>query len=248
MTTKSMNLRGRAAWLALLLAAALAPVWGADGVPVRHQRSLWWDKAGTLTVEDDGLRFTAVSKGKEGEAVFLAWDAIQQLKLEQRAVKIVTYQDQRWQLGRDRHFHFVAEEDPGFGSWEATLRETLGDRLVLAIPADSTEAVQWRIPAKRNGFPSGAEGILLYDGQSLQFESAKRGESRRWPLAQIETATRVSARELLVVAPERAMADQGGMRSFSFQLKQPLGDRELRDLWRSIEAAHGRKLRFQPGQ
>lgn len=258
MTTKKSWRQTTACWilgLALIGSPALADA--ADELPVRHQRSLWWDKPGVLALQPDGLRFTV--RGEDGnDHVVLAWNDIQQLTLSTDSLRVVTYRDQRWQLGRDKQFHFTADlsaatgsgqdKRQGFEAWSNTLREKLGDRLVLAIAAQMPTSPRWSIPAKRNGFPSGTEGTLLYDGAVLQFQSSKRGESRHWPLGQIETATLVSARELIVVAPERAMADQGGMRSFSFQLKQPMGAQTFRDLWRSIEAAHGTKLRFQPGQ
>ena len=233
-----------------------------DEVPVRHQRSLWPDKSGVLAMQSEGLQFTPREKNRgkgSDQALLLTWDDIQQLTLTADSVTVVTYQDQRWQLGRDKHFQFSADlpaqpaetqsASQGFGTWSHTLRQKLGDRLILAIASETSAAAPlWSIPAKRNGFPSGAEGKLSYDGAALQFASSKRGESRYWPLAQIETATLVNARELIIVAPERAMADQGGRRSFTFQLKQPLKDADFRDLWRAIESAHGRKLRLQPGQ
>jgi len=232
----------------LALAILVYPLSAQQSFAVRQQRGLWPDKTGQLHAEEAGLRFVAPVKKGDPMPLFFGWDDIQQLTLSERAVGIVTYQDRLWQFGRDRHFHFALTgeigDTGGFAALEAPLAAALGQRLVRAL-AGTPESVLWEIPAKRSGLPRGAEGRLSFNGEELRFDSEKPGQSRRWLLATIQTIASTGPLALTVVAPERALSDQGGQRSFQFQLKQPLSADRYRQLWQGIEAARGLRLRFQ---
>lgn len=216
------------------------------GVSAQHERSLWKNQSGRLSVLREGLRFEISESKKKGApgVIDLAWNDIQQLILEENVVSIVTYQDQRWQLGRDRHYRFrLAESGLAGAELESMLRDRLGDRLVLATKGNE-EVARWQIAAKLREFPSGTEGELIFTENELQFVTEKTGKGRRWPLSQISTIARVSAMELLVTAPERAVSDEGNQRSFYFQLKKPLTQKQFQELWRQTEEAHGLRLRL----
>ena len=250
MAFRSKETNRSLAWLALLLIAlaVVPPMYGEASFAVRHKRSLWWDRPGDLLVSDEGFRFTPARTG--AEEVPLLWEQIQQLTLSERVIEIVTYQDQRWQLGRDRHIRFVlsntdtADTAPDFNTLESSLRRHLPGRVVRALAGELSNA-RWRISAKRTGFPRGVEGTLYFDGDELRFDSAAPAHSRRWNLQQIETIASTGPFALTGVAPERAVSDQGSRRSFEFQLKEPLTQDRYRELWTAIEAAHGTRLRFQ---
>lgn len=242
--------------LTLLLLALLAMVLGQDGAApyqwsVVHQRTLWPDSVGTLTLDSEGLRFSpARDKNGKPKALALGWNQIQQLTLTESSLEIVTYQDVLWQVGRDRQFRFQRDKSAGgnsFAKATESLRERLGSRLVIALgsPADPGAVARWRIPAKRLGLLRGVEGSLVFLPGELFFQTEKPGESRRWSLSDIQTIAQTNPYSLTLTAPERALTDQGGFRSFSFQLKQPLGEAQYQELWRAVERAHGARLRFR---
>lgn len=237
--------------IALMALAWVLPLAAQQQFSVRHQRSLWWDKPGELHVADAGLRFVGASKKGDATPLELGWDDIQQLTLSETHLEIVTYHDQRWQFGRDRHFQFVlapsADDGASFAGLEGMLATALGQRLVRA-QRDEPAAPLWSIPAKRTGFPRGVEGELSFDGEQLRFASEKPGQSRSWMLQHVASIASTGPLSFTVVAPERALADQGGHRSFEFQLKQPMSPERYRQLWLAIEAAHGTRLRFQDAQ
>jgi hypothetical protein len=226
--------------------AALGP-W-----PVTHERALWPDAEGTLSLDGAGLRFARAAK-KDGaeKALALGWNDIQQLTLSEGAIEVVSYRDVRWQLGRDRQFRFEMRRgeagDGSFAAAEAALRRQLGSRLVVALGAGSGEGdtARWELAAKRSGLLHGVEGTLAFTGAEVVFRSAKAEESRRWLLSEIETIAQTNPYSFTVTVPERALADQGGYRSFSFQLKQPLSEARYQELWRAVERAHGTRLRFR---
>lgn len=218
---------------------------------VAHQRALWPDAEGRLSLLPEGLEFARLEKKPENaKPLVLRWNDIQQATLAERRLEIVTYRDIVWQFGRDRVLRFkLSEENTSFAGAASALRTNLGERLVVALGAGPLVAersgIRWRIPAKRTGLLRGTEGELIFTGNELLFEALRPGESRQWPLAMIATVAQTGPLSLTVTVPERALSDQGGHRSFLFQLKQPLDAERYRELWRSIERAHGTRLRFE---
>lgn len=236
--------------LLLLLGTSLAAQETAAPWAVTHERALWRDVQGTLSLGPEGFVFTRVEKKPEdSKPLLLRWNDIQQATLAERRLEIVTYHDVVWQLGRDRMFHFkLTAGDASFAASAPVLRENLGERVVVALQADplslERKDVQWRIPAKRLGPLRGVEGVLIFTGDELLFNTSRAGESRIWPVATIATIAQTGPLSLNITAPERALSDQGGHRSFAFQLKQPLSADHYQALWRRIERAHGTRLRF----
>jgi hypothetical protein len=237
--------------LLCFLCSGGVPLQADEVFAARHQRSLWWDRPGELRVSADGLQFVAASGKAHNQALDFAWNDVQQCLLSPSRIEIVTYRDRLWQFGRDRQFHFqlVVQTDRArdFRVLEEVLHAGLGQRLVRALPGEM-EAAVWALPAKRTGLLRGAEGTISFDGRELRFDSDAARASRRWTLQSIASISSTGPLSLTVVAPERALSDQGGHRSFEFQLKQPLSPERYRELWLAIEAAHGTRLRFQPVQ
>lgn len=242
--------------LCLLLAATLAgqepnAQLTASQWTVTHERALWPDAEGSLSLTPEGFVFTrAEKKPEEAKPVLLRWDDIQQATLAERRLEIVTYHDVVWQLGRDRIFRFrLSAPDASLVTVAPILRAHLGERAVVALHPDplvvERKAVQWRIPAKRLGLVRGVEGVLIFTGDELLFDASRAGDSRIWPVKLIDAIAQTGPLSLNITAPERALADQGGYRSFAFQLKQPLSSENYQALWRRIEHAHGTRLRFR---
>src|SRR6266540_3750292 len=64
--------------------------------------------AGTLTIGEGGIAF---EEAKKRHSFHWAWDEIQQLILSPDALHVLTYEDSKWQLGRDRQYDFEAASD-----------------------------------------------------------------------------------------------------------------------------------------
>lgn len=237
--------------LCLLCPMGLSATETAGPWKVTHARAFWRGQQGTLSARSDGIQFTRASKkNQEVKPQLLRWDDIQQLTLADWEIEIVTYHDVTWQLGRDRTLRFRLEgKDATFGGMAPMLRNMLGERMIDALRTEEAlldpAAVRWRIPAKRAGLIKGVEGALIFTGEDLIFNAEPDGESRAWPVAVISTIAQTGPLSLAVTVPERAQSDEGGYRSFLFQLKQPLEAGQYRELWRAMERAHGTRLRFR---
>src|ERR1700737_4139215 len=62
--------------------------------------------AGTLHISPDGISFE--ERGKKGKAVSRSWryEEIKQLTVSPSDPRILTYEDSKWKLGRDREYVF----------------------------------------------------------------------------------------------------------------------------------------------
>ncbi len=202
-------------------------------VAVRHPH-LYKEGAGTLTFEESGLTYQET--GKPGHSWFVRWVEMQQLWVSAGEMRVLTYRDQRWQLGRDREFKLVVAKGQTFAPWVADLKGRLGQRLAMAV-APEREGVLWQVPVKlRKGF-GGSEGVLRLMADGVVYESEERGESRTWRLEDIENVASAGAFDFTLTAHERAKLEYGDRKAFAFQLKQPLDQRQYQALWRRLNDA-----------
>ncbi|MBL8216663.1 MAG: hypothetical protein JNK87_38445 [Bryobacterales bacterium] len=222
---------GRAAIgvMVLVMSAAAAE----RQVAVRHPH-LYKEGAGTLALEPSGLTYQET--GKPGHSWSVRWDDVQQLWVSAGEMRVLTYRDQRWQLGRDREFELAAAEGVTFTPWVTELKEQLGQRMAMAV-ASQAEAVLWRVPVKlRKGF-GGSEGVLRVTAEGVVYESEERGESRTWRFEDIENVASAGRFELTLTTYERAKLEYGDKKGFHFQLKRPMEQRQYEALWRRLHDA-----------
>src|SRR5438067_9620761 len=92
---------------ALLLYGAIAPLASAQSYTfvVRHQH--WRNGVmGTLRISPAGISFE--EHGSKGQTDSRSWryEEVQQLTISPSELRILTYEDSKWKLGRDREYTF----------------------------------------------------------------------------------------------------------------------------------------------
>jgi hypothetical protein len=225
----------------LILAALLAGSTPAQGAaqseqfpaafPMRHEH-LRKGCAGTLTVDEQGVRFTGAKKHA------WAWDYqdIQQLTLSPAGIHILTYKDSRLRAGADREYDFTGKV-PAEALY-ALLRDRMDQRFVAAmVPArgilDPPPA--WTLPVKHlgsiAGIVSGTQGTLAFGAGTIAYATAAKDGSRTWRYTDIDTISSSGPFELTITTLEKA---------FNFQLKQPITEARYNELWLQIERKNGR--------
>ena len=223
----------------LFLAALSAPAAWAQShtYEVRHQH--WHGGApGTLSVSGDGISFQ--EHGKKGKTDSRQWryEEIQQLTVSQSDLRILTYDDSKWKLGRDQEYVFdrlpkslAAETYP---LWTGKLDQ----RLIGALPAPES-GVEWKGTAKLDQGLAGPVGSLSIGKDWIVFDAGKRDGSRSWRLIDIENISRTGPLDLTVTTSEKAGWFRGGMRQFHFELQQRLPEDKYDALWREINRSQG---------
>ena len=143
----------------IFLAAAAC----AQSYPVRHKH-LRNGVTGTLRVDENAITFTEPGKQAKHSRVW-KYDDIQELLLGAGTLRIVTYEDNRREFGRDRVFDF----DPEWQLPAKLARRTGGSQGMLLVARDlvvyktavSSESRSWRIADLENISSSGPFDLTI---------------------------------------------------------------------------------------
>src|SRR5262245_33931248 len=101
-----MALRSKAEISALLILGCSGWLAAAEPVAVRFRHQHWRrGTVGVLRVAEEAIVFEEAGKHKDHSREW-RFDEIQQLTLSPNRLRILTYEDRSWQLGRDREFVF----------------------------------------------------------------------------------------------------------------------------------------------
>ena len=204
----------------MILAATLA---SATQFTVRHEH-LRGGCAGTMTVDENGVRFTGAKK----HAWSWKYEDIQELRLAPESIYILTYKDSKLRLGKDREYNFSgkipAEE------LYALLRERMDQRFVAAV-GQAIGLPTWSLPVKHLRPIVGSEGTLAFGAEAIVYSTPAKTESRTWRYSDIESIGSSGPFQLTITTLEKG---------FNFQLKQPITEARYNQLWLQIEKKNGR--------
>lgn len=216
----------------LLLSSLIVPAQSAGWqFKVEHIRA-WRNHHGILNVNNAGIEYKSDAEKKPHLWTFRD---IQQLTLEPPYFEILTYEDQKWKLGKDRIYRFKILE----GSIDARLSDFLRQRttgtFVTAIVRETSEEPEYRVTVKHRLVLGGSEGILEVYDDRVVYRSQSSRDSRVWTYRQIESFAFPSAREFELLTDEKEFG--GPTRTFHFQLKEPLPESAYDFLWVRIHGS-----------
>jgi len=209
---------GKAA-VSLILASA---AW-AQEFPAHHEHGRGFC-AGTLAVDSAGIRF----RGRKGHVWEWPYRDIQQLTLSAGKIRILTYKDSSWALGKDVAYTFTGE----FGAQDLARQwgAQLDQRFVAAVAVDGAAgAPRLTILVKQLGLIRGSEGTLMFGASGVVYDTP--AEPRTWRYGDIRFISSGDTYELSITTLEK---------QFRFQLKQALSEATYNQLWLEIERKNGR--------
>ena len=183
---------------------------------------------GTLRFDDSGVSFTESGK-KAKHSRQWKYEEIQELTLAPNWMRIVTYEDIRWQIGRDREYVFDHVPEGFADRVYPVLSRRLDQRFLAAIADASVEAL-WEVPVKALNALGGSEGTLIVGRDRLVYKSSERDQSRTWRVEYIDNISSSGPFEMTLVSLNREVR---------FQLKRAISERAYTELWRRIHAAKG---------
>ncbi|MBI3473861.1 MAG: hypothetical protein HY013_21100 [Candidatus Solibacter usitatus] len=226
-----MALRSEKRIGALLIVLASAAAAQPLRFQVRHQH---WRKGATgeLRIDPDTLSFQESGKKKFHSREWKYQD-IQQLVLSPDRLSILTYEDNRRQMGRDREFHFDRLPKELAAKAYPLFRGRLDQRFIAAL-ADSELKPLWQIRAKLLHKLGGSEGVLLVGEERIVYSTREGDASRTWRLRDIDNVSSSGPFDLTFTTLERAEWHHGGPREVRFQLKEALSEDRYKQLWRKI--------------
>jgi hypothetical protein len=145
----------------------------------------------------------------------------------------LTYEDQKWQLGRDRDFVFDRLPEGMTEQVYPLLTRSLDQRFIAEL-ADPDVHALWQAGAKLRHGLGGSQGSLLIGDDRIVYRAKAPGESRTWRLQDIDNIATAGPFDLAVTTLERSDWRHAGPAEFRFELKQPLSEDRYNELWRRI--------------
>lgn len=218
----------KASGLIVLLGMALQ----ATEVAVQRDK-LRGKAAGTLVVDEQGVAYNEQGKGARKHSWRLAWPDVQQALIVGSEVRVLTYEDVRWKLGRDREYRLSAVQKDSLAAVAGEFEARLGPRFVAGFTGEVRDA-EWQVPVKLRQIWGGSEGVLSVGECEVTYASRDRKHSRTWKLSDIDNVTSSGPYELTITTFERAPRQYMERKAFAFQLKAPLDERVYQVLWRRL--------------
>lgn len=197
---------------------------------VEHDH-LWGSGSGKLTINSEGISFE--EEKEKDHSRHWSFTDLQEVKIETpHQVALLTYEDVKWQLNRDRAFKFKLREEQITSDLVLFLEKQLPSRLVSAV-FPTAEDVYYIVPAKhKHALGGGCDGELMFGREAIYFVSSSAEHSRRWRIEEIESLGRMSDFEVRVTVREQSTLR--GERNFQFQLKRPIDEAAYEIFWRKV--------------
>jgi hypothetical protein len=202
-------------FLLLCSAAGLA----AQTFDVIHKKAHWPDGQGRIHISEEAIAFEARD---EKHSRRWSYTDIQHFdRVSNSEFVILSYEDQKWKLGRDREFRFVITS----GELTDGLMDTISQR--LGKPATnrvvSEVAAKYELPVKHLHTFGGCEGRLLFTDDAVYYSTPHAVDAREWKLARDVRAVSSADPYLLEIRVfENNRREFSRTRVYKFALKQPL--------------------------
>lgn len=205
-----------------------APALAAQTLPVTLQKRFWPDTRGEIRITQEGIGFQETN-GKTSHT--WAYRDIQAFDRWSRTeFVILSYEDQRWKLGRDRRYHFALTAgeltDELFERIRQGLAKPVTDRVVREV-----SAAVYELPVKHRHSFGGCEGLLLFTPEAIYYQTEQAEDARAWRWAtDVESIWSSQPYELEVHVYEDNRREFSRTRVFKFALKKPLDPEFYRNL------------------
>ena len=227
----------------LILSIGLASLALAQSVSydVRHKHARKGAR-GILRISDSGIAFEETGKKRKHMREW-AYPDIEQLTLRDDSLSILTYEDVRWQFGRDRIYDFDRLPEDASAVLFRMFRQRLDQRFIAAL-ADTEMKPLWQTGVKLLHGLSGSEGIFLLGADQIVFHSSQKGASRTWRLKDIDLVSSSGPFDLAITTLERTSWHRGSPTEMRFQLKEALSEDHYQELWRMVNQSKGLQLAY----
>jgi hypothetical protein len=186
---------------------------------------------GELVFRDDAVEYLTSHKK---DARTWNYVDIQQLGLmSDREISVVTYEDSKLQLGKDKIFNFELTEGSIPPALAAALQARLTKPLVSAVIPE-LPAAKYQLPVKHQHALGGCQGNLEIGEHEVVYKTSHSSDSRIWRYEQLTSIGSTGPFQLRLSGMERTNGEYGAEKNFIFDLKRRL-DPEIYDfLWRKI--------------
>jgi hypothetical protein len=200
----------------------------AETFPVILEKTLWRDRNGTIEIDDQGITYT--TQKKEQNRVW-KWTDIQYFdRVSSKEFVVLTYEDNRRLLGRDKQYHFrITQGELSNGLFDTVskhLNRPLTDRVV---PENVT--ARYTIPVKHEHVFGGCEGDLEFTADAIYYVTTHAPDGRVWHMDRdIVQVWSDDPYRLEIRAYDNNRREFSSTAAYKFELKEKLDPAFYREL------------------
>jgi len=236
-----MALRSKAQIGALLILGFSTLLSAAEPIQVEVRHRHWRHGAeGVLRISDDAIVFEEAGKHKDHSRKW-GFEDIEQLTLSPGMLRILTYEDRKWQLGRDREFVFDNLPEDLATKLYPEFSRRLDQRFVAALPNPTVQPV-WQVPAKLLLREGGPQGALLIGKEMIVFRTDSAERSRTWRIKDVDSISSSGPFDLTIATFERSGENYANRKDFHFELKRAMAESDYNALWRKVNESKGLQI------
>lgn len=185
---------------------------------------------GELVINDAGIEYVT---DKAEHARKWAFVDIQMIKLiSTKKMQVLTYEENKLQLGRDREFKFDLVE----GEITKEVSDFILSKVkrpVLTTFIETEAQVLFAIPVRHRHRFGGCAGTLKVYANGLVYESENEQEnSRYWRWSELQGIARSGQFQFSVTTYEPQFG--GPTKQFNFDLKEPINDKVYDYIWDKV--------------
>ena len=213
---------------AILTLALGLQLLSAETYSVIHENTGWPDGHGTVSITSNGIIFEAT---KQKNSRRWGWLDIQYFdRISETEFEILTYEDQKRFLGRDRSYRFVITDgrltDEVFRRVGEELGRPVTNRVVRPQPA-----VRQEIPVKHLHTTGGCEGTLQFTDKAVYYVTDHKKDAREWILARdVDSVWSANRYQFEIHVYDNNRREFSKTRAYKFDLKEPLDESLYRGL------------------
>lgn len=212
----------------LIIILLFSQILAAQALPVSLSRKFWPDMRGEVSITQQGIEFRGAKKKQTHAWTYRDIQSFD--RLSKTEFIILTYEDERWMLGRDRKYHFRVTSgevsDEMFEKVRDHLHRPVTNRVVVAVATPAYE-----LPVKHLHSLGGCEGKLIFTPDTISYLTKNKEDSREWRLQEeIQSVWSSDPYHLEFHVYENNRREFGQTRIYKFSLKKPLDPKFYRDL------------------
>ncbi len=206
---------------------------------VIHRKTLQRDERGTIEITQEAINFKAA---KEKNSRSWKYTDIQYFdRLSETEFTILTYEDQKVLLGRDKGYRFHITDgvltDEVFRQLSRRFGRALTNRVVSTVPG-----VLYQVPVKHLHSLGGCEGTLEFTRDAIYYLTENKEDSREWILERdVQSVWSSDPYRLVIYSYDNNRREFSRTRGYRFDLKAPLDPefyRKLKLHFFNLEATH----------
>jgi hypothetical protein len=218
----------RRAVLLFVLSAAIQTL-AAQTYPVIHQKALWFDGKGEVQFSDDAIEYRASNEKRSRR--WLYQDIQHFDRISKKEFIVLSYEDQRWKLGRDRSYRFIITDGELTDAVFDEISRRLGKPVTNRVVKKSSVEKAYELPVKHLHTFGGCEGDLVFSGNAAYYVTGHAKDAREWKLDRdVESVWAPNRYQVELHVYDNNRREFSQTRVYRFQLKEPLDPEWYHDL------------------